>query len=135
VLPGHARPTSPRKFTQPQLLACLIIKEFAGKGYRGMQVLLAEWSDLREAIGLTRVPHFTTLCQASKRLFRKATAEALLSATLKHCREEGLLDETTELAAIDSTGLETRHVSGYFTRRCGRHRGHYKHRYPKLSAV
>ena len=31
--------------------------------------------------------------------------------------------------------METRHVSAYYTRRCGRHRGHYKHRYPKLSAV
>ena len=31
--------------------------------------------------------------------------------------------------------METRHVSAYYTRRCGRHDGHYKHRYPKLSAV
>ena len=45
------------------------------------------------------------------------------------------MDETTSLAAIDSTGLETRHVSAYYTKRCGRHKGHYKHRYPKLSAV
>ena len=50
-------------------------------------------------------------------------------------RQRGLIEQTSELAAIDSTGLETRHVSAYYTRRCGRHRGHYKHRYPKLSAV
>ncbi len=31
--------------------------------------------------------------------------------------------------------METRHVSAYYTKRCGRHKGHYKHRYPKLSAV
>lgn len=31
--------------------------------------------------------------------------------------------------------LETRHVSAYYTRRCGRHKGHYKHRFPKLSAI
>jgi hypothetical protein len=36
---------------------------------------------------------------------------------------------------MDSTGMETRHVSAYYTKRCGKHRGHYKHRYPKLSAV
>jgi len=46
-----------------------------------------------------------------------------------------MITETSELAAIDSTGMETRHVSAYYTRRCGRHEGHYKHRYPKLSAV
>ena len=50
-------------------------------------------------------------------------------------RRRGLIESTSELAAIDSTGLETRHVSAYYTRRCGHHRGHYKHRYPKLSAV
>jgi len=32
---------------------------------------------------------------------------------------------------VDSTGLETRHVSTYFSKRCGRK----YHRYPKLSAV
>ena len=31
--------------------------------------------------------------------------------------------------------METRHVSAYYTKRCRKHRGHYKHRYPKLSAV
>lgn len=37
--------------------------------------------------------------------------------------------------AIDSTGLESRHVSHYFTQRCQRHRAHEKARYPKLSAL
>ena len=50
-------------------------------------------------------------------------------------RRRGLIEQTSELAAIDSTGLETRHASAYYTRRCNRHRGHYKHRFPKLSAV
>ena len=36
---------------------------------------------------------------------------------------------------MDSTGLESRHCSAYYTRRCRHHRGHVKHRYPKLSAV
>jgi len=31
--------------------------------------------------------------------------------------------------------LESLYVSAYYTRRCKKHRGHYKHRYPKLSAV
>lgn len=36
---------------------------------------------------------------------------------------------------MDSTGLETRHVWAYSTRRCHRQGQHLKHRYPKLSAV
>jgi len=64
----YAHPKSPRKFTQPQLLACLVIKEFLGLDYRGIHVLLGEWSDLRDVLGLRRTPHFTTLCAASRRL-------------------------------------------------------------------
>lgn len=45
------------------------------------------------------------------------------------------MGEVTDRAAIDSTGMETRHVSAYYTKRCQRHKAHYKHRYPKLSAV
>ena len=135
ALPDHARPKSPKTFTQPQLAACLILREFEGKDYRRMQVLLEEWSDLRDVLGLSKVPHFTTLCQAAKRLFRKPIAECLLAATLALCRKAKLLRRRTTLAAIDSTGLETRHVSAYYTRRCGRHKGHIKRRYPKLSAV
>jgi len=46
-----------------------------------------------------------------------------------------LIGRDSKLAAIDSTGLESRHVSAYYTKRCRKHQGHYKHRYPKLSAV
>ena len=135
ALPEFAHPKSPKKFSQPQLLACLVVKEFLGRDYRGVHTLLGEWSDLREVLGLRKVPHFTTLCAASARLLAKPGADAVLAATLALCRKAKLLPRRTKLAAIDSTGLESRHVSAYFTLRCGRHRGHSKHRYPKVSAV
>ena len=135
ALPDYARLKSPRKFTQPQLVACLIVKEFENKDYRGISVMLAEWSDLREVLGLTKVPHFTTLQQAAKRLLAKGKADRILGEILAMCREAGILKPRTSRAAIDSTGLETRHVSTYFTRRCNRHKAHHKHRYPKLTAV
>ena len=131
----YAHTKSPRKFTQPQLLACLIIKELRGLDYRGIHVMLSEWSDLRQVLGLHRVPHFTTLCAASKRLLRKPIAETLLRSILQQCRDLGLLKARSKLAAIDSTGMETRHASRYYTHRCKRHEGHYKRRYPKLSAI
>lgn len=131
----HRHAKSPKKFTQPQLLACLVIKEFLRLDYRGIHGLLMEWSDLREVLGLTQVPHYTTLCAADRRLLGKAKADALLDAVLDRCRKAKLLGRCTRHAAIDSTGLESRHVSAYYTRRCQRHAGHYKHRYPKLSAI
>jgi hypothetical protein len=134
-LPDHAKAKSPRKFTQPQLMASLVIKEFLQLDYRGTQTLLAEWSDLRRVLGLTKVPHFTTLCAAAKRLLGKAKANAVFKAVLDHCRQANILPKRSKQAAIDSTGLESRHVSAYYTKRCKRHGAHYKHRYPKLSAI
>lgn len=134
-LADHRHAKSPKKFTQPQLLACLVIKEFLRLDYRGIQMILKEWSDLNEVLALTRVPHFTTLCAADKRLLGKRQADALLDAVLNRCRKARLLARRTRQAAIDSTGLESRHISAYYTRRCQRHSEHYKHRYPKLSAI
>ncbi len=135
ALPDYAHRKSPKKFTQPQLLTCLIVKEFLRLDYRGVHVLLCEWSDLRDILAMQHTPHFTTLCAAAKRLLGKPAVDATLAAILEHCRKAKLLKKRTKLAAIDSTGMETRHVSAYYTRRCGRHKGHYKRRYPKLSAI
>ena len=135
ALAEYSHSKSPRKFTQPQLLACLIVKELRGLDYRGIHVLLSEWSDLRQILGLKKIPHFTTLCAASKRLLRKSSAETLLRSILQQCREIGLLKTTSKQAAIDSTGMETRHASRYYTKRCKRHLGHYKRHFPKLTAI
>ncbi len=134
-LPDHAKAKSPKKFTQPQLVACLVIKEFLQLDYRGTHLLLKEWSDLREVVGLRRVPHFTTLCAAAKRLLRKAKADAILDAILHLCRQAKILPQRSKQAAIDSTGLESRHVSAHFVKRCQCRRAHYRSRYPKLSAI
>jgi hypothetical protein len=134
-LPDYRHPKSPKKFTQPQLFACLVVKEFRKLDYRGIWVLLQEWSELRDLLGLKKVPHYTTLCAAAKHLLAKPQADALLEGVLTRCRKAKILGKRSPLAAIDSTGLETRHVSAYYTKRCKRHKGHYKSRYPKLSAI
>ncbi len=69
---------SPKKFTQPQLFACLVLKEFENKDYRGIQQFLLDCSDLRDAIGLKLVPHWTTLQKASKRLLALPKVRELL---------------------------------------------------------
>ena len=85
-LPGYRHPKSPHKFTQPQLFACLVVQEFRCLDYRGVWVLLQEWPELRKIPGLTRVPHFTTLWAAGKRLLAKPQADALLEGVLQRCR-------------------------------------------------
>ncbi|RPJ31934.1 MAG: IS4/IS5 family transposase [Planctomycetaceae bacterium] len=134
-LPDYRRRKSPHKFTQPQLFACLVVQEFRCLDYRGIWVLLQEWPELRNVLGLKKVPHFTTLWAASKRLLAKPKADALLNGVLRRCRKARILGKRTPLAAIDSTGLESRHVSVYYTKRTKTQKGHYKSRYPKLSVV
>src|SRR5271155_1945568 len=74
---------SPKTFTQPQLFTCLVLKEFERKDYRGIRQLLVDWPDLCEAIGLKKVPHYTTLQKASRRLLRLPHVRTLLNDTVR----------------------------------------------------
>ena len=71
ALPAYSHPKSPHKYTQHQLFACLILKEFLKTNFRSLEVTLSEWSDLREALGLQQVPHYSTFCHARRRLLKK----------------------------------------------------------------
>jgi hypothetical protein len=62
---------SRKDFTQPQLFAILALKQFFGTDYRGVIQYLHDFSDLRQALKLKRVPHYSTLCYAEKRLLKK----------------------------------------------------------------
>lgn len=75
-LPRYASKYSRRDgFTLPQLFACLAVRKFLGRDYRGMEALLGEWSELREAIGLPRVPDHSTLCLAEGKLAGEGEGE------------------------------------------------------------
>jgi len=105
---------SPQVYTQPQLFACLVLKVFFKTDYRGIVVLLEDWDGLARTLGLRRVPHWTTLQKASRRLLSVPRANRLLTHTLPH-----LLGRRRRVrrAAFDSTGLECGHTSHYYVRR------------------
>lgn len=70
----YSHPCSPKKFTQPQLFACLAVKQALGVGYAAMSTRLAEWSDLRSVLELDGVPSSSTLHEADGRLLKSAPA-------------------------------------------------------------
>jgi hypothetical protein len=81
ALAPYSHPKSPRKFTQPQLFAMLALKEFFRRDYRSVVTWLEQWSELRDVLGLKRVPHYSTLAYAEKRLLKKgALPGSLMSA-------------------------------------------------------
>src|SRR5208283_1240678 len=69
-LDAYSHLYSPQKFTQHQLFAVLVLKEFMRFDYRKVVEMLKETPEYREAIGLESVPHFTTVQKASKRLLK-----------------------------------------------------------------
>ena len=116
VLPSYTHRFSPRKFTRPQLFACLVLKTFLKTDYRGIVAILEDCPNLRRSIRLKRVPHFTTLQKVSQRLLKLPVANGLLYQSV--CMV--LQTQGIPLAAIDSTGLESGHISSYFVRRRSR---------------
>ena len=71
ALPAYSAVHSPKKFTQPQLFAILVLRQFFKTDYRGIVAMLEDTSDLREALGLKQVPHYSTLCYAEQRLIKR----------------------------------------------------------------
>ncbi len=59
ALPPYGSRFSRHDYTQPQLFALLVLKQFLRTDYRGLVVVAAEWRDLRHALGLRKVPHTT----------------------------------------------------------------------------
>jgi hypothetical protein len=74
ALPPYSHRHSPKKFTQHQLFACLVLKSFLKTDYRGLVAHLADCPSLLEVLKLGAVPHFTTLQEqkASCRLLAAA---------------------------------------------------------------
>src|SRR4051812_31538157 len=117
ALPCYAHRYSPKKFTQPQLFACLALKEFMQLDYRKLAALLADCPDLCSVIGLGVVPHFTTFQKAAQRLLASKPATRLLDKTVDWAKVQGRLPSRVGLAAGDGSGWESHHVSHYYVRR------------------
>jgi len=58
-------------YTQHQLFAILVLRQFLKTDYRGIIQMLKDFSDLCKVLGLKKVPHYSTLCYAEKRLLKK----------------------------------------------------------------
>jgi hypothetical protein len=108
---------APKKFTVPQLFACLVLKEFLRLDYRKLSALLKDAPSLAAAIGLAEVPHFTTFQKAARRLLITRHAQRLLDETVWQAQRSNIVRQRIKLAAMDGTGLETRHISAYFVKR------------------
>ena len=136
VLPAYSHRYSPKKFTQPKLFACLVLKAFLKTDYRGLAACLKDSPAWCAAIELAKIPHFTTFQKAAQRLLRAQPVAGLLDETIEQVMGR---KHRVPLAAIDSTGLESHHTSRYFIHRRSRVPDRWQTtqytRYPKLGVL
>lgn len=110
-LPLWNHDKSPKKFTQPQLFACLVLKSFFNTDYRGITAILQEHIVIREILELKHaVPHYTTLQKSARHLFKSKNAQKLMKSIAKTQSKP----DQQSTALFDSTGFDTEHASSYF---------------------
>ena len=135
-LAEYAHRFSPKKFTQHQLFACLVLKTCMRRDYRGIVALMSDTPELCASIGLHSVPHFTTLQKAAERLLRGPRVQRLLQQTVERAMRRRRRVRT---AAADSSGFDRTHASRYYvwrTKRMGTPPKHLTYRrYPKLGVI
>lgn len=138
-LPQYLHTKSPKKFTQHQLVACLVLKEFFTTDYRGIAEILADSHDLKKILELREVPHYTTLQKAAHRLTKKDVLEKLIWEILHIAIKAKIMKKNVHLSAIDGTGFESHHISAYFVKRKAKGEERYQMttytRYPKVGIV
>lgn len=133
ALSPYSSKFSPRRYTQAQHFACLVLMQFFKTDDRGICELLRDLAELRQVLGLNRVPNYSTLCYAHQRLMRQTSFLAFQHQVWQQAQALRLLPERPK-GVVDATGLEARHVSRYYVwRKVYRH--FPRRRWPKVSLI
>lgn len=99
---------SKKTYTLHQHIVLLALREYhKGMGFRRFCQLLPDYSLLLEYLGLSQIPHFTTLHKVSQRLKSKLVENIFL----------GFASKSKFRAGIDSTGMSLQHSTYYYEKR------------------
>ena len=113
ALPSSRSTCSQHRFTPPQLLAMLCLMRYEDWTFREAEVRLVEHRELRRALGLDRVPDYTTVDRFLRRL-----DETVLGQVLRTVVQRLLPQPSPQTAvAVDATGLASGAVSTCFVTR------------------
>ncbi|GIV85843.1 MAG: hypothetical protein KatS3mg052_2850 [Candidatus Roseilinea sp.] len=117
VFPRYSHRFSPKKFTLPQLAACVLLSFYFRMSYRDFEELLLMSQELRDVLELTVVPDYSTLNRMYHR-FRASHLDKMNEALLSTLDNGGLVQE--DAITLDSTGFRPTHASAYFQTRRGK---------------
>jgi hypothetical protein len=107
---------SPQRFTQEQLVTCLILRAYLKTTYRGIIEFLEVSESLKKQLGLLHLPHYSTLKKFADRSDVLQIVDCMLLELVQK------FDPEAKDVAIDSTGLETTSASAHYQTRTGRQR-------------
>jgi hypothetical protein len=68
AIPQYSSRFSRHDYTQHQLYALVALRRLLKTDYRGLEATLHDWTELRDALGLSRVPDHSTIQRAARRL-------------------------------------------------------------------
>ena len=117
VLPAYSGKYSKHTFTQPQLMTILCLMRFEDWTFREAEVRLAEHSDLRRALGLERVPDYTTLYRFMRRVTDEMLDEVLVAVATRLVPRRRGRKRKKATVAVDATGLAPGSISTFFINR------------------
>lgn len=87
ALPAYSGKYSRQDFTQHQLVAILVLRQFFRTDLRSMIQWLEDFRELRETLDLKKVPHYSTLSYAERRLLKKTPSFfSRLSSSNEHTK-------------------------------------------------
>lgn len=112
-MPRYAHPKSPQRFTQPQIVVCLLLTQYLNLSYRNTEEWLLASAEVRDVLELSDVPDHSTISRMLKRL-TLPRLEAMLAQVLNQ------LERKEDVVAIDATGFRFTQASAYYTTRSGR---------------
>lgn len=100
AIPKYSSSKSRRDYTQAQIFAILVLKAFFKTDYRGIIQFLKEFSGLKEALELKKIPHYSTLCYAEERLLKKGLSSFFKKPSLIEPRIWKLLESAQKESLI-----------------------------------
>jgi len=117
-IPEYRTKYSKHAYNQHQLLSLLIFKEYLGVKYRQLYDILELIGEIKSILGLSKIPHYTTLCKFSHRISSTLISRVLQKITSLFYRSQGRISTI----AIDSTGFQTSYFNYYYSLRAQKER-------------
>jgi IS5 family transposase len=113
VLPRYSHANSPKTYTQPQLLAAVLLGFYVDLPYRDMEEWLLASDKVCAVLEFTQVPDYSTLC----RTFQRVRLSRLQSLHRHLLRWLGVQEDSM---VVDATAFRGTRASQHYLSRTGR---------------